>query len=476
MNFLSTGVGRFIVKRIGSKIGGSMFNSGVSSCDGYDQNCGPCCFSRKEAEQRGMSICGTNICKPTTNLQPKNIGGINICQIINLTGQLDKMPIIIIDANTQRIILRCPDGSPFVNEFDSFNLDYFYTALLLTLGDNNLELTISLNPIDKYQMKCTSKPDFIIKERYVNDILFLCDWILKCLVFGSFINDTTGESIPFDEPICKKLNSIGYKSALQLREESSANFSAYSGTTWIEPEYINVGINNNKLFPLIGLTCFAKVDSKDDTWTGQFANWFTNHFDEITEIFPIYNELRELIVTLATVKILRHFEMDLYKYEDLAVKYLQMGKFMVHKFVDEIYKYHVFELGKQQFISGGIVNNFSINSLAIDEKIIHIITSTNNPISVENNAPIILTVLSELRLKLGSYIKINKNQKVKDIIIKFAMMSKIDPNWIEFYDANNVKLKNDDNISCDVLYIKLNIKNTSETLTRMMICDGRIIV
>ena len=471
MSFLAGTVGRFISKRIGSKIGGSLFNNSVSSCDGYDQACGPCCFDRKEAGKKGMNVCGSDACKTS------NLGGVNACQIINLSGTLDRAPTIKIDSEKNRIFLLYADGSPFVNEFPSFNLDYFYTALLLTLSGNNLELTISLNPIDKFTMKCTTKPELIARERYVGNILFLCDWILKCLVFGTFIDDTTGESASFDEPIRQQLGLIGYKSVIQLRNEASTNFSAYTGATWIEPDYINVNIVDNKIVPMIGMRCFALVDSDQDTWTQKFADWFTDNFDSITKIFPIYNELRELIVTLTVVKVLRHFEMDLYHGEDLAVKHLEMGKYLNHKFTDETYKYHVFELGPQQFISGGIVNNYSIKSQDTNERIINIKTATNNPIKVNIEAKTVLTALSELRLKMGSFVKMDKEDKIKDLALQFSQISKIDPSWLEFYSTDTLDNKLDINQNIpDLVYLRLNIQKTNETLMRIMMCRGLLVI
>ena len=47
----------FAAKRVGSMIGGKMFNSGVTSCDGIKKG-QPCCFDKKEAAAKGMMSCG----------------------------------------------------------------------------------------------------------------------------------------------------------------------------------------------------------------------------------------------------------------------------------------------------------------------------------------------------------------------------------------------------------------------------------
>ena len=47
----------FVAGRIGSAIGGKMFNSGVTSCDGMKKG-QPCCFDKKEAAAKGMMSCG----------------------------------------------------------------------------------------------------------------------------------------------------------------------------------------------------------------------------------------------------------------------------------------------------------------------------------------------------------------------------------------------------------------------------------
>lgn len=479
MSFLTGIVGRFVSKRIGSKMGGSMFNHSVTSCDGYDV-CGPCCFDGKEAKQKNMYVCGSQQCKtsPLNSQTSKNLGGIDTCQTIELINDLVNVPSVSLDQKTNRLLLMNGKGQPLVNEFSSFNLDYFFTALMLTLGGNNLEMTISLNPIDHYDMKCTTKPEFIVRERLVGDLLFVCDWILKCLGFGCFIDETTGVNSPFDNDIQKQLNAIDYKSILQLRNEMPKTFSECVAVNWIEPEYINVNIMDDVMYPAIGMRCFSKADSQGEQWGPLFATWFTKNFEQITKIFPIFNDLRELIVTLTIVKVLRYYELDFYQLELMAVKHLDMGKYLKPNFKDDIYKFHVFEIAPNNFISGGIVNNYSINRHNDQEKIIHIKMIPGKSLEVDPKFKNVLTVLSELRLMLGSKIRIDSKAKIGDLILKFAIMSKLDPSWIEFYKVDDTtnKLNETDPITDTEIRMKVNITSTDSTNFRIMINGGTLII
>jgi hypothetical protein len=47
----------FIAGRIGSAIGGNMFNKSVTSCDGLDKGGKPCCYNEKEARDKNMNAC-----------------------------------------------------------------------------------------------------------------------------------------------------------------------------------------------------------------------------------------------------------------------------------------------------------------------------------------------------------------------------------------------------------------------------------
>ena len=49
----------FIAGRIGSAVGGSMFNKQTSSCDVFDKNGNPCCADKKEARKNEMPYCKT---------------------------------------------------------------------------------------------------------------------------------------------------------------------------------------------------------------------------------------------------------------------------------------------------------------------------------------------------------------------------------------------------------------------------------
>lgn len=48
----------FAIRRVGSMVGGSMFNRQTSSCDVLNKRGQPCCTNRKEAQQKNMRYCG----------------------------------------------------------------------------------------------------------------------------------------------------------------------------------------------------------------------------------------------------------------------------------------------------------------------------------------------------------------------------------------------------------------------------------
>jgi hypothetical protein len=475
-NFIAT----FITKRVGSAIGGRAFGPGISSCDGMDRR-GACCYDRKEAQKKNMNHCNNgnfSLGNRIGSVNNNKLGGVSTCQNINLTGELKIIPNMIMDVKNSCVKM-LSGNQPFVREFPQFNLEYFYTALALTLNGHNLQLTVSLDPIDRYNMKCRLMPEIFIKERPVGNLLYVCDWILKCLGFGCFIDDQTGKEIPFDSETVKKLNAIGYKSIIQRKKEKGIiNKGEATGATWIEPEYINIDIVDNKIVPSIGLRCFSQSDSTTDSSVKDFADWMTDNLDAVTKIFPIYNELRELIVCLAVVKVLRFYELDLFQLETPAIKHLQMDKFINHKFPDTIYKYHIFETSPNMFLSGGIVNNFSIGS--VNKKFVNIqLASDQNKIKIDPIfTKVILTVLSELRFKLGFNISISISDKstVKDLIMKLTFITKFDPNWIELYDDKNVLSNPEQVISNDKFIFKLNIKDNPQNQNRVKMCNGMLII
>jgi len=483
MNLLTGGISRFISKRIGSKVGGSLFNSSVTSCDGYDQRCGACCFDRTEANRRSMYECGSKQCK---DVGSSNLGGVDTCSTIDIIGDLTQIPVIGIDKEKNRVVLLNSKLKPLVAEFESFDANYFATALLLTLGGNDLEMTVSLNPIDQHTMKQTLKPELIVRDRVAGDLLFVCDWILKCLVFGEFVDEDTGHSEPFDPDIQTRLDRTGYRSALSYKKEMGDNFESYTGLCYIGPEYINIKIDNDTMYPAIGIRCYTKVekveteaDNGGDTWMQKFGTWFTDKFDEITNIFPVFNELRELIVTLAIVKVLRYYSFDLYELEYDAVERTEMSKFLKTKFAEQTYKFHAFELGPNRFISGGVINKYAVSRTNESERIIRIL-SRKSTINVDPSTPAFLTTLSELRLRMGSIVRVDTESTIGHLIIMFSVMSKFDPSWIEFYETNDSSDSSDilsiDKPIPDTVYLRLNISQTPATMARLQMCGGTVIV
>ena len=49
----------FVIGRVGSAAGASLFNKSTSSCDVFDKNGNPCCADKKEAKKKGMNYCGS---------------------------------------------------------------------------------------------------------------------------------------------------------------------------------------------------------------------------------------------------------------------------------------------------------------------------------------------------------------------------------------------------------------------------------
>lgn len=190
-------------------------------------------------------------------------------------------------------------------------------ALYCVYGPEPQDPMFSLDPADPEDpggpwLKAVYIPEKVIGGTHFGKSMFETDWLLKQYVFGRRVNEDGSQS---------DLNSsvLGYRSVAQLalddkdhpkNRQTWARFWIVSDSIRVHTEGHSICFNHpkmavkaRKMVPDPNSTSGLRdVDTQDDPLASNFANFFTEHYDDFAQEAPEFERVRQLAIVVGLAK------------------------------------------------------------------------------------------------------------------------------------------------------------------------------
>jgi hypothetical protein len=193
-----------------------------------------------------------------------------------------------------------------------------------------------------------------------------------------------------------------------------------------------------------------------------FIEWLTKNFQNLCNVFPIFNELEELFYCYAVVNALRFYKVYLGDFENEAIVHLEMDKYSDYKFPDKFIEVQTATSKNNEYqasYTGGITFPFGIikgSKICLD-----ITSKQDGVIKIDElimdkiKLPVKLSPQTRYRLRYGFHVFVDPSDKISTVLQELnIMLQQLDVNFIELYIDNKL-------LSCDTVIKDLNSNNKS---------------
>lgn len=204
------------------------------------------------------------------------------------------------------------------NSLDNYYLEGDLAAIFYSVYSNPDELSFTLVPSDKnnpsgpFQTKVYTPSS--LEGTLLGNYLWEADWKLKQMDLGLWYDDLTGQTFPISAEIswfksgfdfyCEENQERSIVRLWFVMDKVNLEYSSSDKGICIKPSKVGIKIQAKRL-EVNSDTRFGLKDTEDYHTAYKFADYLNCHMDEICELIPEIQRLKELSVLIAIAKFFR---------------------------------------------------------------------------------------------------------------------------------------------------------------------------